>query len=68
MCPILVGFTTLIPKPNPVEVEEIIWKDWSGFVLETEKFPERYATWTIEETQIIKKSKKFQKLYKEYIS
>ena len=63
ICPILVGFTRDVPKPNPEEVEAVRWTQWSEFLEEIKAKPGSYSEWCEEEARILEAHPRFQELY-----
>ena len=58
ICPVMIGFTDELPKPNPQEVEAVRWIAWRDWLLEVKKNSQSYSPWCIEETQLLVKNKK----------
>jgi isopentenyl-diphosphate Delta-isomerase len=58
ICPVLVGYTDEVPRPNHDEVEAIKWIPWKKWLLEIKNNPEKYSPWCIEETKLLVKNKK----------
>ena len=58
ICPVMVGYTDEVPKPNIDEVEEVKWIPWKEWLLEIEKNSDNYSQWCIEETKLLVKNKK----------
>lgn len=53
ICPILVAFGDIKPKPNPKEIADCRWVAWSDFLREIEANPKSYSPWCIEEVKIL---------------
>lgn len=56
ICPVMIGFSNEMPKPNPDEVNAvrwIAWRDWLGEAARTDK---NYSEWCVEETQLLNKN------------
>ncbi len=61
ICPVFVGRTGKLPKPNPDEVAETKWVDWEEFRA-TISLPESgISPWAVEEVELLAASEKFQK-------
>jgi len=67
ICPIVVGFSDDLPKPNPEEVEATKYIAWQDFLLEIKTNPENWSEWCVEEAQILEKNDCFNKLYKDFL-
>ncbi len=55
ICPILVAYADVTPKPNPQEIASSKWVLWSDFLREIAINPKSYSPWSIEEAAIIEK-------------
>jgi len=69
ICPVWVGFSEEVPKPNPEEVENIAWVDWKNFCEMTEKNEGPFvplSPWCIQETKLLQQNQKIQKLLKQW--
>lgn len=64
-CPVLVGFTTELPKPNPDEIEEITWIPWESYLRTILEHPGTYSPWSEEEAVILSKNETFLSLLKQ---
>lgn len=53
ICPILVGHTSVEPKPDHQEVADFKWMPWQEFLVEIQSTPDKYSPWCIEESQIL---------------
>ncbi|OGJ56584.1 isopentenyl-diphosphate delta-isomerase [Candidatus Peribacteria bacterium RIFCSPHIGHO2_01_FULL_51_9] len=62
ICPILVGFTRDVPRPNEDEVASVRWVAWSDFLQEIEKNPGLYSEWCEEEARILAAHPRFREL------
>ncbi len=62
ICPIFIGFYGGKLMPNPQEVESVMWIQWDDWLEETVKYPDRYAPWCVEETQILSSNTYFNRL------
>ena len=58
ICPVMVGISDEMPKPNPKEVEAVKWILWKTCLLEIEKTPHKYSPWCVEETKLLVENKK----------
>lgn len=63
ICPVLAGFTDDEPNPNREEVEAVRWVAWPEFIQEIETHPGLYSEWCEEETRIVGKNARFQKMF-----
>jgi len=66
ICPVLVGFTTKEPEPNPEEVGEIKWASWAEFVQTVSDPANVYFPWAIEEVELLSKDQRFERLLREF--
>jgi len=55
ICPILVVYTDLKPRPNPKEVAALRWIPWKKFLQEIKENPRNYSPWSVEEAKILEK-------------
>lgn len=53
ICPILVGISNDVPRPNPSEVEEVRSVAWPEFLKELDARPDAYSEWCEEEARIL---------------
>src|SRR5882724_1235971 len=53
ICPVMIGFSNALPKPNPDEVEAIRWISWKDWLVEIKNNPIGYSPWCIEETTLL---------------
>jgi len=61
ICPVFVGRTVKLPKPNPDEVAETKWVDWEEFRA-TISLPESgISPWAVEEVELLAASEEFRK-------
>jgi isopentenyl-diphosphate delta-isomerase len=58
ICPVMVGYSSDVPKPNPDEVEAIKWIPWKKWLEELKKNSKKYSPWCVEETELLVKNKK----------
>lgn len=66
ICPILIGFADGDVEINSDEVEDIAWVEFGDFLKDTQKNPDKYSPWCVEEVDILSKNKKFLKVMKKY--
>ncbi len=64
ICPVMIATTIQVAKPNPDEVESIKWFSWQNWLKEIKTHPDVYSEWSIEETTLLNKNKKFIKFLK----
>lgn len=50
ICPILVAYTDVVPKPDGNEVEEWKWMKWEEFLKDIKINPNYYSPWSVEES------------------
>lgn len=55
ICPILVGYADITPKPQPQEAADWKWIKWGEFLKKIKKNPQRYSPWSVEEAFILEK-------------
>ncbi|MDZ4228149.1 MAG: isopentenyl-diphosphate Delta-isomerase [Candidatus Levybacteria bacterium] len=67
ICPVYATFTDKKPIINTNEIEEIRWVNWQGFLKEINNNPGKYSVWCEQEAKLLKKNKKFLRLYKQYV-
>ena len=60
ICPVLVGFTSTQPKPNPAEVNDVRWVNWHTFVSEVSDPAKGYSPWVVEEVELLAKEPRFE--------
>lgn len=58
ICPVMIGISNDIPKPNPKEVEAIKWISWKEWLNEIKNNPDSYSPWAVEETLLLAKENK----------
>jgi isopentenyl-diphosphate Delta-isomerase len=58
LCPVMIGFTSQKPRPNPEEVAAVSWIPWNKWLKEIKKNPHGYSEWCVEETELLVKSNK----------
>lgn len=57
ICPVLVAYSDVDPKPKKEEAEEWKWMKWEEFLEEIKKNPEIYSPWSREEVEIVRDTK-----------
>jgi len=67
LCPVMICFTDKKPIINKDEVESIQWINWQEFINDMKKNPGKYSPWCKEETKLLEKNAKLQRLYKEFV-
>jgi isopentenyl-diphosphate delta-isomerase len=59
ICPVLIGFTDLQPRPNPEEVNAVKWMPWSEVLQSVADPRSELSPWAIEEVQLLAGSEAF---------
>lgn len=59
ICPVFVGFASALPRPNPLEVNDVRWVDWEQFVVEVADPANGYSPWAREEVELLARDSKF---------
>jgi isopentenyl-diphosphate delta-isomerase len=59
ICPVLVGFSDALPRPNPDEVHAIRWMPWSEVLRSVADPGSKLSPWAIEEVQLLAQSDVF---------
>jgi isopentenyldiphosphate isomerase len=62
ICPILVGFVEQEPSINESEVAATCWKDWRGFLRDTDDRVTVYSEWSREEARLLSELQRFRDL------
>ena len=60
ICPVFVGVTDKLPRPNPDEVEAVKWVDWSDFQADAASPDTDISPWAVEEIELLIANKEFQ--------
>lgn len=60
ICPVLVGFCSQEPRPNPQEVHSTKWVDWTRFVDDVNDPANGFSPWAVEEVQLLAKEPRFE--------
>lgn len=63
MCPVFVGVTDRVPRPNPSEVEAVKWVDWEEFVRSIDDPDTDISPWAVEEVRELLRSDEFKAVY-----
>lgn len=63
ICPVFVGVTDRVPRPNPSEVEAVKWMDWEEFVRTIDDPETDISPWAVEEVRELLKSDMFRTAY-----
>lgn len=63
ICPVFIGFTEAVPKPNPDEVEAVKWVDWNEFVASLDVPETDISPWAAEEVRQLVGSTVFRSAY-----
>lgn len=63
VCPVLVGRISVVPKPNPSEVEAYKWVGWQELLSQISSHPDKYSYWMKDQIPRLQQSK----LFKSYI-
>ena len=63
ICPVFVGVTDRIPRPNPSEVETVKWVEWNEFVVSIEDPDTDISPWAVEEVRELVRSDTFRAVY-----
>jgi len=53
ICPILVAYANVDPKPNADEIDDWKWMKWQTFLEEIKKNPDTYSPWSREEAKFV---------------
>ncbi|MBU1327162.1 isopentenyl-diphosphate Delta-isomerase [Patescibacteria group bacterium] len=53
ICPILVTYADIDPKPNPLEIDDWKWMPWNEFLKDIKTNKDKYSPWCREEAQIL---------------
>lgn len=67
ICPVMIGVSNDIPKPNPDEVNAVRWISWKDWLTEVDKNGKNYSEWCVEETQLLEKNGKVDVFLKNHI-
>ena len=62
ICPVLVGFVSGQPRPNPAEVNDLRWVDWNSFVSHVSDPGNGFSPWAIKEVELLAKDASFCRL------
>lgn len=59
ICPVLIGLCDDTVDPNPSEVAEVRWIEWSEFLASVDKPDSEFSPWAIEEVHLLERSEVF---------
>ena len=62
ICPVLVGFVSGQPRPNPAEVNDLRWVDWNSFLSHVSDPGNGFSPWAIKEVELLAKDASFCRL------
>lgn len=68
ICPVFVGFTDTLPRPNPAEVAETRWLGWDEFLAMARDPESGISPWAIEEAELLNDNIEFQRLFAAAVS
>jgi isopentenyl-diphosphate delta-isomerase len=68
ICPVFVGFTDKLPRPNPAEVAETRWVGWDEFLAMARDPESGISPWAIEEAELLNVNVEFQRLFAAEVS
>lgn len=60
ICPVLIAYSDIDPKPDKKEVEDWKWVGWEEFLEDLKKNPDAYSPWSREEADILTQIRWFQ--------
>ncbi|MBK8464559.1 MAG: isopentenyl-diphosphate Delta-isomerase [Chloracidobacterium sp.] len=60
ICPVLVGFCSQQPSPNPQEVNNTKWVDWNQFVSDVSDPENGFSPWAVEEVELLAREPSFE--------
>jgi isopentenyl-diphosphate delta-isomerase len=63
-CPVLVGFVSGEPRPNPIEVNDTRWVRWDKFLDDVRDPANGFSPWAVEETDLLANSPVFLDIYR----
>lgn len=66
-CPVLVGFVSTEPSPNPREVADIRWEPWPLFLENAANPANGYSPWAMEETRLLAESPSFAEMRARFV-
>lgn len=64
ICPVLVGFCSAWPRPNPKEVYNTKWVDWNKFINDVTDPANGFSPWAVEEVELLTKEPRFEDFLK----
>ncbi len=68
ICPVFVGFTDKLPRPNSAEVAETRWVGWDEFLAMARDPESGISPWAIEEAELLNDNVEFQRLFAAAVS
>ncbi len=61
ICPVFAGFfESEIVRPNPDEIENFQWMQWSEYLTDMQKYSDTYSPWSKEQVLLLRSSAVFQ--------
>ena len=63
ICPVVLGSTDELPKPNPEEVASYQYLDWAEFLNQIQSPDSDWSEWCVEEAQILNQNPYFKNFY-----
>lgn len=67
ICPVMIAFLDVVPKPNPDEVNAIEWVAWDEFQKRMAE-PNEFSEWCVEETALLAQNAAFQAVYDNFLT
>ncbi len=68
ICPVFVGFTDVLPRPNPAEVAETRWVGWDEFLAMARDPESGISPWAVDEAELLEVNVEFQTLFAAAVS
>ncbi|MBK7934043.1 MAG: isopentenyl-diphosphate Delta-isomerase [Acidobacteria bacterium] len=65
ICPVFVGVTDKLPRPNPDEVGALKWVDWSEFRADAASPDTDISPWAVEEVELLTANEEFKAFFGE---
>ncbi|HEX7963241.1 MAG TPA: isopentenyl-diphosphate Delta-isomerase [Candidatus Saccharimonadales bacterium] len=53
-CPVFIAYTAEEPQPNPEEVEDYMWIDWTAYAHMLRRTPEKISYWALDQYKQLK--------------